>query len=56
MPPDCPCTPPEDVPQIISPELAKELAEEGYELRKEFEKRLAKMWTIPVEERLAISR
>jgi hypothetical protein len=40
----------------ITPEVARQLAEEGRQLRAEFRKRLKKMWTITPEERQAVSR
>jgi hypothetical protein len=40
----------------LTKEKVKQLATERVELRREMDKRLMKMWTIPLKERLAPSR
>jgi hypothetical protein len=40
----------------ITPEIAKQLAEEGRQLHAELRKRIKKMWAITPEERAVISR
>jgi len=40
----------------ITPDIAKQLARESQQVRKEFRKRIRKMWHIPPHERRAVSR
>lgn len=44
-----------DIP-ILTPEKIEELHQEMLEIRKEFSKRVQKMYDIPIEQRLAKSR